>query len=252
MRKEIIFHIHEISITPLIFKNFLRKVVSITASKTIFVSESVKKSEYFSKKKQYVVYNSIPYSFSVNEKHISNKSGPNFNVLMISSLKKYKGINEFIELSQLTSKFNHINYTLILNANISEIEVFTKNKKLGGNIKILPAQKNVIPFYQKSNLLLNLSHTDLWVETFGLTILEAMTFGIPVIVPPVGGPVEIVTNGVEGFLISSKNVDAISKKIIELSFDSDKIERLSINAVKRSKFFNETKFEKKIISIINE
>ena len=89
-------------------------------------------------------------------------------------------------------------------------------------------------------MVLNLSKVDECVETFGLTILEAMAFGIPVIVPPIGGPAEIVTDGVEGYVISSYETNDIAKKIKELSMDKAKWTELSINALLLS-------FEKKCI-----
>ena len=112
-------------------------------------------------------------------------------------------------------------------------------------------QADVIPFYNKASLVLNLSHVDAWVETFGLTILEAMAFGIPVIVPPVGGPAEIVTDGIEGYLISSYETNNIAEKIKTLSLDKDEWTRLSRNALMRSKDFNEKVFNKKLIEVLN-
>lgn len=65
-------------------------------------------------------------------------------------------------------------------------------------------------------MVLNLSDTKLWVETFGLTVLEAMAYGLPTIVPPVGGVVELVEEGKNGFLIDSKNVKLISEKLNQM------------------------------------
>ena len=112
------------------------------------------------------------------------------------------------------------------------------------------AQQNLHPHYINMSLLLNLSLVDQWVETFGLTIIEAMAYGIPVIVPPVGGPVEIVTNNKEGYLISSKNIDEIAEKIIFLSKNHDTLLRLSKNALKRSKYFSEKKFQEGILRVL--
>jgi glycosyltransferase involved in cell wall biosynthesis len=78
-----------------------------------------------------------------------------------------------------------------------------------------------------------------------------MAFGIPVIVPPVGGPSEIVTDGVEGYLMDSKNTKSIAKKIQVLSKDKAKWTELSKNALLRSKYFNQATFEKEIIKVLN-
>ncbi len=77
-----------------------------------------------------------------------------------------------------------------------------------------------------------------------------MAFGIPVIVPPVGGPREIVLDGEEGYLISSYETEKIAKTIMELSEDEEKCMALSAAARKRAEAFNETLFEEKIVKVL--
>ncbi|MDC1505124.1 glycosyltransferase family 4 protein [Winogradskyella sp.] len=252
MRKPVIYHVHEISLTPLALKHFLRGVIRLTAQKIIFVSNAVRSSEQFLEKKEYVVYNALSNAFvnnALNQNNIKTKDP--FNVLMLASLKAYKGLQEFVEIATLLEPNKHISFTLIINATHKEVDIYFRNKNLTKNIKIYSSQSDVIPFYHKASLVLNLSHVDAWVETFGLTIVEAMAFGIPVIVPPVGGPTEIVTDGVEGYLISSHDTNNIAKKIKDLSLNTDIWSRLSENALLRSKYFNQETFEKEIINVLN-
>jgi glycosyltransferase involved in cell wall biosynthesis len=56
--------------------------------------------------------------------------------------------------------------------------------------------------------VLNLSLPDEWIETFGLSLIEGMAYGSPVVCPPVGGPTEFV-NDKNGLLIDGKNVSDI-------------------------------------------
>jgi glycosyltransferase involved in cell wall biosynthesis len=252
--KPVIYHIHETSIRPKLFKQFLRWIVNKTASKIIFVSKILKDKEMFKNKKQDVVYNALSKSFL--EQAIVNNYNPIdekgiFNIYMIASLKAYKGVNEFVEIAQKCLNNNALKFVLVLNANQIEIDEYFKNIVLPNNINILPTQKYLHLHYKKASLLLNLSRVDQWVETFGLTILEAMAYGIPVIVPPVGGPSEIVTNNKEGYLISSKNIHEIAEKIIFLSKNHDTLLRLSKNTLIRSKYFREKKFEEGILKVLN-
>lgn len=253
MRKPVIYHVHETYLNPPMLKQFLRLVISWSAKKVIFVSNSVKNLESFKGIEQEVIYNALPKEFEVvGKKHIHPwKFDEVFNVLMISSLKSYKGINEFRSLAKSFESSSKINFTLVLNANKDETENYFSGSILSTNIELVTKQVNVIKYYQKSNLVLNLSKVDECIETFGLTILEAMAFGIPVIVPPIGGPAEIVTNGIEGYLISSYEINSIAEKIKELSLNKVKWTELSKNALKRSKDFNEIIFNKKIIEILN-
>ena len=253
MRKPVIYHVHEISLTPLALKSFLRAIISLTAKKIIFVSNAVRLSEQFSKKKEYVVYNALSDTFVNNALDQNNRNIKDcFNVLMLASLKAYKGVQEFVEIAKLLETNKNISFTLIINATHKDVNKYFKNKDLTDNIEIFSSQSDVIPFYNKASLVLNLSHVDAWVETFGLTILEAIAFGIPVIVPPVGGPSEIVTNGIEGYLMNSKNTKSIAKKIRELSIDKVAWTKLSKNAFLRSKYFNQATFEKEIIKVLHD
>jgi L-malate glycosyltransferase len=253
--KPVYYHVHETSVQPLMLKRFLRFIAQKTALKIIFVSKSLKEAESFKNIEQEVVYNVLPSEFSnkaLESQYQSVDEKEKFNVLMICSLKAYKGVGEFIKIAKLCEINTNINFTLILNAEQKDIDKYVTGFELPTNMNILDKQKDLHVYYQKASLVLNLSRIDKWVETFGLTILEAMSYGIPVIVPPIGGPTEIATDGVEGYLISSYEVDRISNKIKELSLDIEKCIELSKKAKKRSKVFNEETFKKEILKVLNE
>lgn len=253
-RKPVYYHIHETSIKPKLLKQFLRFIVQKTASKIIFVSNTLKEAELFENTAQTTIYNALPTVFA--KKALANKYSMQdengfFNVLMICSLKAYKGIGEFIEIAKLCEVNKNISFTLVLNAAQKEIDTYFSNRELAKNTTIIATQKELDSFYKNANLVLNLSRVDQWVETFGLTILEAMAYGIPVIVPPVGGPSEIVTDGVEGYLISSYEIDAIATKIRAISKNKELCIELSENARKRSLFFNEETFKSEVLKLLN-
>ena len=245
----VIYHIHEISVNPPLLKRFLRYVIKKTASKVIFVSNFLKNSESFRDIPQYVVHNAIECT-SHNPEVLRDESS--FNVLMISSMKKYKGIFEFFKLAEMpVFESKNIKFTIVLNADKNEISGYFKDYTIPKNIEVISRQTDVEQFYRKANVVLNLSRPDECVETFGLTLLEAMAHGIPVIAPPVGGPAEIVTNGVNGYTISSYDTQEIADTIIELSSNAGLYNRLSKNAKLRAQDFSIENFEKNILNVIN-
>jgi len=253
INKPVLYHIHETSIRPIRFKNFLRNIVQNSAKKIIFVSNAVKESESFKIIPQAIIYNSLSSEF-INMAQESNYipiRNYYFNVLMVCSLKKYKGVDEYIDIATQCQKYKNINFKLILNAEQSDIDNYFHNENLPINLTLITRQKNLIPFYRETSLLLNLSRVDQWIETFGLTITEAMAFGIPVIVPPIGGPTEIVEEGEDGYLISSYETDKISKLIQELSKDKDHCIKLSTKARDKSKKFKYLTFEENIVNSIS-
>ena len=251
-KKEVIYHIHETSIRPNILKKFLRYIVSITASKIIFVSNDLEQKEKFKNKKSFVIHNALENSFlKIASKYTYSHNHDNkFVVMMICSLKDYKGIPEFLKIAKQLESNNHISFRLILNSEQNEIDKYFQNQKFE-NIEIFSKQKDLEKFYSSSSLVLNLSRVDQWVETFGLTIVEALAFGIPVIVPPVGGPIEIVEDGIEGFLISSYEIDKLAKKIEELSNNEMTCINLSKNAKEKALIFSEDLFLEKIQKVVD-
>ncbi|MEY3420179.1 MAG: hypothetical protein RIR48_459 [Bacteroidota bacterium] len=197
----VIYHIHESTVNPKILKWFLFKVVKTTASDIINVSQYVRQSHNISSVPNHLVYNSIENSYLEKVLPKVASEYPR-NVLMVCSLKKYKGVFEFLKLAS-----DHPNYVfrLVLNASKQETDAFFKNDLIPSNITLYPSQNDLHPFYQWADIVVNLSRPDGWVETFGLTIVEGMAYGLPAIVPPVGGILEVIDNGVTGYEVDSRD-----------------------------------------------
>lgn len=62
-------------------------------------------------------------------------------------------------------------------------------------------------------------------EPFGLTMLEAMASGKPMIVTDAGGMPEIIKDGINGFIVPIKNFEMLASRIIQLLDDKKLNER---------------------------
>jgi glycosyltransferase involved in cell wall biosynthesis len=245
---KVIYHVHETSIKPKILKTFLFGIVKWTASEVVYVSHFLAEQEFIDNTKN-VLYNVLEKDFVNKAQQNLNKEKNSKIVLMICSLKAYKGVNEFLKLAQINPQFT---FKLVVNANQNEIDEYFKNEVLPSNLILYPTQKDTHQFYQEASLLLNLSDVNLWVETFGLTILEGMAYGLPAIVPPVGGVVELIEDGKNGYLIDSKKVALVSEKINELLTNATLYNKMSKDALEKSKFFGEDYFENESTRIISK
>jgi len=56
-------------------------------------------------------------------------------------------------------------------------------------------------------------------ETFGQTLQEAAASGLPVIAPAAGGPLDLVEDGVTGYLVRPVNRDAFTAAVARLAAD---------------------------------
>lgn len=245
---KVLYHIHEVSIKPALLKRFLLAIASFTASKGIFVSKDLQQRTKFQGKSA-VVYNSLPVSFIQEAMTAKKKADTGFSILMICSLKKYKGVDEFVEIAKRLPRFK---FTLVLNASLPEIDSYFMAMKVPANLELIPSQKNVHPFYQHADVVMNLSRPDEWVETFGMTILEAMYYGKPVIVPPVGGVIELVTPGREGYRITGSQVSEIAEKLQLMATSPTYYRQLSVNAQSKARQFSPALFSETIVFEIEE
>ena len=120
------------------------------------------------------------------------------------------------------------------------------------DLRILSRQENVASFYNEASLVLNLSDKERFVETFGLTALEAMTNGLPVIVPTVGGIAEMVKDGDNGYKIDVHDIDKIEKCIKSVLSDKELYLNISHNALEYSLQFSADEINENIIQIIEK
>jgi glycosyltransferase involved in cell wall biosynthesis len=82
-------------------------------------------------------------------------------------------------------------------------------------------------------------------ETFGLTIIEAMSFGVPVIGFDIGTRKDFIKDGENGFLVQENDLF----KVIKNSYDYNDYEILRKNAIKTAKLYENEYMIKKQINI---
>ena len=67
-----------------------------------------------------------------------------------------------------------------------------------------------------------------YVESQGLTVLEAMALGVPSVVTKSLGPCEFIEDGVNGIL-TEQNPDSLAEKILEMLTNRDLYEHIRAN-----------------------
>nr|WP_263849923.1 glycosyltransferase [Lentilactobacillus parafarraginis] len=70
-------------------------------------------------------------------------------------------------------------------------------------------------------------------EGLPLTLVEAQAHGLPIVASDIKyGPRDVVTDGKDGFLVESRNVDQLADRIIDLLSDPKKLAAFSENAIR--------------------
>ncbi len=106
---------------------------------------------------------------------------------------------------------------------------------LGGQIELLGSlhKMELADRYAESHLLAVPSS----YEGFGIVYVEGMAFGLPALASSAGAAHEIITHGLDGFLVRSDDVEAMAEHIDELARDREKLARMSVAALRRHAAF---------------
>ncbi len=243
----VIYHVHETSMKPVILKRFLFGTAKLCAQDVIFVSNYLAKQEPFKNSKNHVIFNALEDEFLSKAIENRNSKQKQKNILLVCSLKEYKGVNEFVNLAK---KLNDYTFRLVVNASQIEIETYFINQKKPNNLTIFSIQTNLHPFYLWADLIVNFSKPSGWIETFGLTIIEGMAYGLPAIVPIVGGITELVENDINGYQIDSTNTNLLVEKITTLFENKNLYDLMSANSIVKLNNFKENNFINSSLKII--
>jgi glycosyltransferase involved in cell wall biosynthesis len=96
------------------------------------------------------------------------------------------------------------------------------------NIHVHQPESSIFQRYIESSMLLL---TSLY-EPFGLVLPEAMSCGLPVVAFDCPyGPADIITDGVDGFLIKNRDVDAFADRVCQLIESEDLRRRMGKQGV---------------------
>ena len=101
-------------------------------------------------------------------------------------------------------------------------EWMAREKKLAKHVIFLGKQNQVHDLLNCADLLLLPSE----LESFGLAALEAMACGVPCVCSRVGGLLEVIRDGVDGFLVPPRDVQGMAARAIEILADPAKREAM--------------------------
>src|SRR5690606_23651864 len=90
---------------------------------------------------------------------------------------------------------------------------FLDTRNLKYNIYFFPLVRNIVEKYLASSFYVMSSR----FEGFGMVLIEAMEYGLPCVSFNCDyGPSDIISDGIDGFLVEKENTDALAEKILYL------------------------------------
>jgi glycosyltransferase involved in cell wall biosynthesis len=169
----------------------------------------------------------IPNSVKIQK--ITAKLNTN-NVLFVGSDWKRKGVHDILKACKLSVR-KHEQIRFIIAGEDKTFNMKEEIKKNGIEQNLILAGnilgKKKDSFFLKSSVFILPSYN----ENLPITILEAMSYGIPVISTNVGGIPEIITPGYNGYIIKPGDFIDLGKKIIAILKNKKLRKKMGKNAL---------------------
>ena len=235
----VVYHCHENAYAKGVHYRIYSRLMEWLADDVICVSNQ--QAAYLNRSKGiHVVPNSLDPQFVACLKPDPEAAFRSRTLLMVCSLRGYKGISQFVRLAEMMPD---LNFSLVINEEKEVVEHFCSKKNFSRihNLTVHARTHDVARHYNSASLLLNLSDPRKFVETFGMTAIEGMAAALPAIVPTQGGIASLVDDGVNGYRIDSDNLQEISRRIQELLSDKALYKRFAANALAKSASFSRPK-----------
>lgn len=203
----------------------------------IHVSEFALKEQKFFRNKADFVYHGV-------HKFFCKKNGICYPIkfLYVGRIEKSKGVDIIV------GAFKSISNNLAELHIVGDGSYARKIKQtVRENIYYYGFREDVEKFYNKCDVLITLPKN----EAFGLTIIEAMSYSLPVIASSKGAIPEIVVNGETGFIVK-RNVHSLIKAIKQYIQNTDLVKTMGRKAYEGSMSgFNISQTVAKILKILS-
>ena len=156
-------------------------------------------------------------------------------LMHISNFRKVKRIQDVIKIHSIVNKEFRTRLVLIGDGpERSAMERLVKKLKVEDSTFFLGKIKETEKALCAADIYLMTSQT----ESFGVSALEAMAAGVPVISTNTGGIPEVNTHGQTGYLSNVGDVEDMAENTLKLLRNKEIYDRLSLNATKNADRFN--------------
>ena len=185
--------------------------------------------------------------FSQEQKQLNNS---HVRLLNVGNLVTKKGHLLLIDVFHHLVSNSTIKFKLdILGFGPLQSEIEQKINQLGLNdsIKLHGNVANVADFMKNADIYV---HTASY-EPFGMVLIEAMASGLPIVSTNGKGNMDIIQNGVNGYMINNRKPLEIATKVIEIAENANLFSKMSKNAITFSKNYDIVTYVKNLEKIYN-
>ncbi len=197
-----------------------------------------------------LLYN--PIVLPTEDKVVIHQNKANVSITFMGSIDDNKGIFKVLEVLADNKSY----YASVCNVNIAGIGdtdrlcALIQQYGIGSFVKYI----GWVDAVAKDHLL---TMTDIYIqpscyESLGIAIIEAMSYGIPVVATRVGGIPELIDSGVNGYLFDYNEFNQIDTFLKLLINDYRLRAELGRNARSKSEMFSVVDFEERLKTIYQQ
>lgn len=232
-RKKSVWHIREI-IKSRIENKVISFVMRLFSDIVVANSKATGKALCVPQEKIQVVYNAVG---DAKFDGLIERNSSKIIVGMAGRINRWKGQKLFVDAAEIVAK-QKPNVSFEIAGDVYQGEDFIredlisyiKEKKLNQIVLLDGLVQDMPSFYRKLDVFVLPS---LQPEPFGLVVIEAMSYGLPVIATNHGGPTEIIEDGKDGYLVRYDKANDMANRILELVNDREK--RIMMGSMGRKK-----------------
>jgi L-malate glycosyltransferase len=111
----------------------------------------------------------------------------------------------------------------------AELEQLVVRLGIAERVRFLGWQDDIVSCLQSWDIYASPSIA----EGLGVSVLEAMAVGLPVVASAAGGLTEVVDDGITGFIVSPSNADSLAEALGRLARDADLRHRMGRAGLER-------------------
>ena len=172
------------------------------------------------------------------------------NLIMVAHMSDYKNQTFLIDvLKKLRDRSIDVVLTLVGDWRNNGDPIRLKAERFGvlPYVKMPGLVEDVEKLYQKSDIYVHSSLT----ESFGLTLVEAMASGLPVVTLDGRGNRDLIVGGKNGYMIYEQDAEQFADRILEIWNDKRKYQEMSAFAQEFAKQYDIKPYVDKLLTLYN-
>ena len=148
-------------------------------------------------------------------------NGRRKKILFMGNIVEKKGVYDLVTVAErLTNRIKNIKFILVGSGDIEPLRALIESKGLSEYFELPGWTRDKEPYYKEADIFVLPSY----VEALPMVILEAASYGLPIIATTVGAIPEIIESEKSGFLLEPGYVDGFTEKL-EMLLQDDQMRR---------------------------